>query len=136
MAENNKGEVAPGLTEGQVQGPAATDCAAVMVYATFPSPEQALETGRKLVEAGLAACINILPAMTSIYRWQCTIETAHEAVLLAKTVPSRAEAVTAFIVANHPYEIPAVVVIPIVAGSSSYLRWITDETAPATRGAT
>ena len=131
MAENNKGEVVPGLTTSPDQGPAATDCAAVLVYATFPSVEQAKETGQKLIEARLAGCINILPAMTSIYRWQGAIETANEAVLLAKTVPAHADAVTAFIVANHPHQTPAVLVIAVVAGSAPYIAWIREESSGA-----
>ena len=127
MAENNKSEVAPGLTEPVLEGTAATDIAAVLVYATFPSAELAEETGRKLLELQLAACINILPSMTSIYRWQGAIETAREVVLIAKTMPARADAVTANIIAAHPYETPAVLVIPVMGGSASYLHWIGQE---------
>ena len=126
MAENNKPEVTPGLTQVNPSDPAATDLAAVLVYATYPTLALAEQTGRQLVEEKLAACVNILPVMTSIYRWQGTIETAQEVVLLAKTVRQAAEAVTAFIVANHSYETPAVVVIPIVSGSAPYLQWIAD----------
>ena len=131
MAENNKGNAAKRLPTGAGQGPPATHTAAVLVYATFPDFEQAESTGRRLIEAGLAACINILPAMTSIYRWQGAIETAQEVVLIAKTVVARADAVTGLIVELHPYETPAVLVIPVVAGSLPYLQWIGRETSIA-----
>jgi periplasmic divalent cation tolerance protein len=107
----------------------AAECAAVLVYATFPSKELAVSTGRRLIEARLAGCINVLPSMTSVYRWNGNIETAQEAVLIAKTMAGQADAVTQHILAHHPYETPAVLVLPVVSGSLAYLSWIESETA-------
>ena len=125
MGQNNKGGPAD-----MVENRRLAESAAVLVYATFPSSETAAAAGRALLEARLAACINILPAMTSIYRWKGVIESASEAVLLAKLPPQLAKAAVDCIVAAHPYETPAVLVIPVLAGAAAYLDWIRAETAP------
>lgn len=96
----------------------------VMVYATFPSADAALEVGRQMVEGGLAGCVNVLPAMTSVYVWDGKTETAQEAVMIAKLPANAAEAAMAFIKANHSYETPAILVIPVIAVDASYLAWI------------
>lgn len=103
------------------------ELSAVLVYATCPSPELAAVIGRLLIEARLAACVNILPAMTSIYRWQGAIESATETVLIAKTTSAQAQGVVASIVSQHPYDLPAVIVLPVVAGAQGYLDWIGSE---------
>jgi periplasmic divalent cation tolerance protein len=123
MNENNKGRAA-----GMVDGLGLADTAAVLVYATFPGREAALEAGKALIESRIAACINILPQMTSIYRWQGEIETAEEAVMIAKLAPERVEDAVAQIEAAHPYDTPAILVIPVLAGASRYLDWIRSET--------
>lgn len=99
----------------------------VLVYATCPTPELAAAIGRSLIEARLAACVNILSGMTAIYRWQGVIESASEAVLIAKTTSGQAEGVVASIVAQHPYDVPAVIVLPILGGAPVYLDWIASE---------
>ena len=101
---------------------------AVLVYTTFPSPEAAEEVGAALVEAGLAACVNILPAMTSIYIWQGARQRDAEAVMIVKTRRALADRVMADIRARHSYETPALVVIPVEGGSSDYLAWIATQT--------
>jgi len=105
---------------------------AVFVYCTTASPEQAERIGRALVEERLAACVNILPGMRSIYHWQGAIETATEAVLIAKTRADLAEALLARIEALHTYEVPCAVVLPIVGGLPEFLAWIDSETASPT----
>lgn len=103
--------------------------AAAFVYITTGSPEQAEHIGRALVESRLAACVNILPGMRSIYRWQGNIETAKETVLIAKTRRSLAEALLAKVKELHTYDVPCAVVWPIETGLPEFLRWIDDETA-------
>ncbi len=98
---------------------------AVFVYATFPSREEALILGRAMVEARVAGCINVLPAMTSVYVWEGKTETAEEAVLIAKLPAAGAEAAIAFIKARHAYETPAILVLPVIAGFRPYLDWLT-----------
>jgi len=96
----------------------------VMIYATFPDPEAALQLGRDMVEKGLAGCVNVLPVMTSVYLWKGETETAEEAVLIAKLAAEGADRAISFILANHPYDTPAVLVLPVIAGSKSYLDWV------------
>jgi periplasmic divalent cation tolerance protein len=102
----------------------------VLIYSTFPSPEAAEAVGRELVERRLAACVNILPGMTSIYRWEGAIARDSEAVMIIKTRGSLAEKVIESVKARHSYTNPALVVLPILHGSAEYLRWLNDETAP------
>src|SRR5262249_10454281 len=80
---------------------------AVFVYTTFPSVVEAEKAGNALVGARLAACVNILPGMISVYRWQGAVERAEEAVMIVKTRASLAEAVRASVKATHPYNTPA-----------------------------
>jgi periplasmic divalent cation tolerance protein len=103
----------------------------VMVYTTFPDAEAAAAVGRALVGARLAACVNILPTMTSIYHWEGRCETAAEAVMLIKTRASLADAVVEAIRARHSYDVPAIVVLDIAGGAAPYLAWIASETATA-----
>lgn len=102
-----------------------------LVYATFPSPDEAERIGRTLVDTQLAACVNILPGMTSIYRWQGTVETGQEVVMIVKTTTTRADRVVAEIKRLHPYQMPAIVIVPVCGGNSDFLGWI----ATATNGA-
>ena len=101
----------------------------VLLYTTYPSVVEASLAGRKLVEAGLAACINVIPGMRSIYRWEGKVEQAEEAVMIIKSRMSLAEKITAEVKAGHAYETPAVLVLPIFGGSQPYIDWILAETA-------
>ena len=101
----------------------------VLVYATAPSREVAEAIGRPLVEAGLAACVNIIPGMVSIYRWDGSIATDAEVVVLVKTRRTLAPRVMAEIGARHPYTTPALLVLPVSGGSPAFLDWIERETA-------
>lgn len=100
----------------------------VMIYTTFATVADAAAVGRRLVEERLAACVNILPAMHAIYRWKDAVEEADEAVMLVKTKAATAEAAAARIEKLHPYETPAVLVLPVAGGSAPYLAWIAAET--------
>jgi periplasmic divalent cation tolerance protein len=105
----------------------------VLLYTTYPSVVEAEQAGRKLVDAGLAACVNVIPGMRSVYRWQGKIEDANEAVMIVKTRMSLAEKVTAGVKSGHSYETPAVLVLPILGGSQPYIDWILAETDKAER---
>jgi periplasmic divalent cation tolerance protein len=100
---------------------------AVFLYVTCPDAGQAETLGRALVEASLAACVNILPGMRSIYRWQGAVESADEAVMIVKT--AQAPAAQAFILRHHPYDCPCVVVLPLAGGNPDYLTWIAASSA-------
>ena len=104
---------------------------AVFVYTTYPSLVEAEEAGRALVEQGLAACVNILPGMISHYRWEGTVERGEEVVMLIKTRASLAEPVRAAVKTGHPYDAPAILVLPIESVDQTYLRWLFAETEGA-----
>lgn len=101
----------------------------VLIYSTFPTPETAATVGNALVEARLAACVNIIPGMTSIYRWEGKIARGSEAVMIIKTRASLAEAAIAAGKGGHPYTNPAFLVIPVEGGTAAYVAWLMDETA-------
>lgn len=103
----------------------------VLIYATFPSPESAESIGGALVDANLAACVNIVPGMTSIYRWEGARHRDAETVMIIKTRRSAAQTVVEEVRRQHPYSNPALVVLPIEGGSEPFLRWIMEETGPA-----
>jgi periplasmic divalent cation tolerance protein len=103
--------------------------AVVSVYATFPDMASAEAIASALVESGLAACANLVPGMRSIFRWKGQIERTEEVVAFVKTTEALADDVIAAIEARHPYDTPAIVVLPIASGSRRYLDWIADETA-------
>jgi periplasmic divalent cation tolerance protein len=104
---------------------------AVFVYTTYPSAVEAEKAGRALVGARLAACVNILPGMISVYRWQRAVERAEEAVMIVKTRASLAEPVCAAVKTGHPYDTPAILVLPIESVDERYFAWILAETTPA-----
>jgi periplasmic divalent cation tolerance protein len=99
----------------------------VLVYTTYPSLVEAERTGGLLVEKGLAACVNILPGMRSIYRWQGKVERAEEVVMIVKTIEARKDEVAAEVKRTHSYDTPAIVFLPIEGGDAAYLNWIVSE---------
>ena len=99
------------------------------VYVTAPSFDVAHKIGRALVEERLAACVNIISGMHSIYRWQGRIETASEVVLIAKSRASLFEEIEKRIMELHPYDCPCIAAWPIAAGHQPYLDWLWQETA-------
>ncbi len=104
--------------------------AEVMIYVTTATPAEALRIGRLLIEERLAACANVLPQITSVFRWEGSIQEESEAVLIAKTTDQRAAEVVERIKAAHSYTCPCVVVLPIVGGNPAFLDWIRSETQP------
>ena len=103
--------------------------AVVFVYTTWPDAATAEATGRELVADRLAACVNILPGMVSIYGWHGAVERAEEAVMIVKTRAAQADAVAAAVRAAHPYAMPAIVTLAVAGGDADYLAWIAAETA-------
>jgi periplasmic divalent cation tolerance protein len=102
----------------------------VLVYSTFPSLEAAEAVGRELVERRLAACVNILPGMTSIYRWEGAIAHDREVVMIIKTRDVLVPNVIETVKSRHSYTNPALIVLPIIDGSPDYLSWLLAETLP------
>jgi periplasmic divalent cation tolerance protein len=96
----------------------------ILLYVTAADRKEALRVGRALVEEGLAACVNVLDGMTSVYRWKDAVEQADEAVLLVKTLAARFDAVAARIKQLHSYETPCVLEIPLGRGDPDYAAWL------------
>lgn len=103
----------------------------IFVYITCTSTDEAKRIGAALVETRLAACVNILPGMSSLYWWQGKIEEAQETVLIAKTRDTLLDALTVRVKALHSYACPCVVALPVHAGNPDYVAWIEAETAGA-----
>lgn len=95
-----------------------------IILCTCPDFETANNIARQLVGAKLAACINILPSVTSVYEWQGQIETAQEHLLLIKSCQSHYAKIAAEIKNAHPYELPEVIAVSIENGLPDYLKWI------------
>ena len=106
------------------------DPAAVIVLTTLAADTDATVLARALVDERLAACVNVLPAMTSVYRWQGRVEEEREQQLVIKTGADRVVALAARIRELHPYEVPEFLVLRVSEGSDAYLRWIRDSVAP------
>lgn len=100
--------------------------AARVVLVTTPDVDTARTIARALVEERLAACGNIVPGMTSIYRWQGAIAESAEVLLILKTSDDRLAAMSERVIALHPYEVPEVLALRIDAGHQPYLDWIGD----------
>ncbi len=99
-----------------------------MIYITVENGSEAERLGRMLVESRLAACVNIIDGMRSIYRWRGKVESASEAVLIAKTKTELVEHLTRLVVDEHGYECPCVVSMPIEGGNLEFIRWIEEQT--------
>jgi len=99
-----------------------------MILTSLPDLAAARKLAKLLVTQRLAACVNVLAPCSSVYRWQDRIETATEVPMVIKTVVSRYSGVEAAIRANHPYELPEIISVPVVAGLGEYLGWVNDET--------
>ena len=98
---------------------------AIIVFMTAASGEEAARLAEMLVGAQLAACVQILPEMESVYRWQGKIERQSEILLLAKTTEDKFEELEREVRALHSYETPEIIAVPVTAGSAAYLEWLT-----------
>lgn len=102
----------------------------IVVLSTCGSEDEAARIAKHLVEARLAACVNVMPRIRSFYRWQGKIEEAEEWLLVVKTSRDRFDSLRAALEAAHSYELPEVLAIPVVDGSPNYLAWLDAELAP------
>lgn len=105
----------------------------VSVYAVFGSAEEAHRIGRTVVEERLAACINILPACYSIYRWQGKVEAADEVPAILKTSDTRADELIARIAELHSYDVPAITLWPVQKLLADYGDWVEEVTCDGPR---
>lgn len=100
----------------------------IVVLMTASSEGEASSLSRILVENGLAACVNIIPGVRSIFKWDGQIAEEQEFLLLAKTVRQEFEPLISMVKANHSYKVPEIIALPIQLGSEDYLTWIRDAT--------
>ena len=103
---------------------------AVVVIITAPSSEVAAALARALVMEGLAAGVNIVPGLRSVYWWEGELRDEAEHLLFAQTRADRFEALAARVAALHPYEVPKIIATPITAGHRPFLDWIDQHTTP------
>jgi periplasmic divalent cation tolerance protein len=103
---------------------------ACVAFCACPDAATATRIADVLVGERLAACVNVLPGVTSVYRWQGAVERAGEVLLLIKTATDRVPALSQRIVALHPYELPEVVAVEAAAGLPAYLDWVAAQSAP------
>ena len=94
-----------------------------------PDDASASSIAAALVDERLAACVNVLPGMRSVYRWQGAVEHATEALLVIKTTDDRIEALGARLQQLHPYELPELIAVEAVGGLDPYLRWVAQQTS-------
>lgn len=102
---------------------------AALVYVTVPNAAEAQRIGRAVVSERLAACANIVPQLTSIYWWEGELQEDGESLLLLKTRAALFERLRERIAQLHPYEVPAISMIPLSAVHEPYLTWLIEETA-------
>lgn len=95
-----------------------------LMLCTCPDRETALRLAETLVEERLAACVSLLPGLTSVYRWEGQIHRDTETLLLVKTTLPRVERLIERVSELHPYEVPEIIAIPVTEGLSHYLSWI------------
>ena len=96
----------------------------VLVMVTCPTLSVAKRLATRVVGRRPAACVNILPRIDSVFRWQGKIDRSRETLLFIKTTGAGVERLRRAVIALHPYEVPEVIALPLVAGSRPYLRWI------------
>ena len=98
----------------------------IVVLMTTPNAEEATRIAEMLVERKLAACVQILPPMTSIYVWKGDVQRASEILLVAKSTRAKFDELEGAVRTIHSYETPEIIALPIVAGSPRYLRWLSN----------
>jgi len=97
----------------------------LIILCTCPNQTVAEELATTLVEQGIAACINIIPKVTSIYKWQGKLEKDDEVLMLIKTDQSRYQDLEQALLSLHPYELPEIIAVPVELGLTGYLNWVT-----------
>ena len=104
----------------------------LLVYTTLPDTETALALGEELVRLKLAACVNVLPGMASVYAWKGAVEHGHEVVAILKSREGLAESLSAALKQRHPYETPIILHLPVAGADPDTAAWIRGETGGET----
>jgi periplasmic divalent cation tolerance protein len=102
----------------------------VIVLTTISASADAGALAATLVDERLAACVNLLPEMDSVFRWQGRVERGHERQVIIKTSTARLDALRDRLLELHPYDLPELLVLPVAGGGQAYLEWIRAETQP------
>lgn len=102
---------------------------ALACFSTCPDAAVAERIARRLVEERLAACVNLLPQVRSVYRWEGEVAVDDEVLLMIKTTSARLPALRTRLQALHPYDVPELIALPAAGGLPAYLQWIADATA-------
>jgi len=108
---------------------AAPESEVRVVLVTAPDAEEGARIGRRLVEERLAACVNVVPGLRSLYLWEGRVEDDAEVLLVVKTRAERLDALALRVRDLHPYDVPEVVALPVVGGSAEYLAWVREESS-------
>lgn len=103
----------------------------LIVLTTAPDGSTARRLAKLLVRERLAACVNVVGGVQSIYRWKGDVESAREYMLIAKTTSNRLAALQARLTAVHPYDVPEIIALPLAGGLANYLSWISENTTPS-----
>uniref|UniRef100_A0A915ATP5 Uncharacterized protein n=2 Tax=Parascaris univalens TaxID=6257 RepID=A0A915ATP5_PARUN len=98
-----------------------------VVYVTVPNITVAKQIAREVVSGKLAACVNIIPSVTSVYEWEGKLEEESELLLIMKTRSSAIEGLRKKVLELHPYEVPEFIAAPITSGSDAYLKWVDEQ---------
>jgi periplasmic divalent cation tolerance protein len=101
-----------------------------VVLVTAPDVETAAELGRTLVAERLAACVNVVPGLRSIFRWEGSVQEEAEVLLVVKTQAARCQALAARLQDLHPYDLPEILELLVTGGSAAYLEWVRTESSP------
>ena len=100
----------------------------IIVFITAPNEDEAVKIAKSLVETKLAACVNIIKSIRSIYRWQGKIEDDSEVLMIAKTQEKLFNSLSARVREIHSYKVPEIIALPITQGSEDYLNWLREAT--------
>lgn len=100
----------------------------IVVYVTVPTKEAGKKLAESIVTGKLAACVNRVPGVESVYQWEGKIQTDSEELLIIKTRESLLEPLKEHVKANHEYDVPEVIAMPITGGSLQYLEWLKNST--------
>ena len=111
--------------------PSKRPTAIVVVLMTCPNRRTAGELAEQLVAGRLAACVNIIPAVQSIFRWKGKVDRCRELLLIVKTTSRRVKRLRHAVIALHPYEVPELIVLTVTGGHRPYLRWVASCLSPS-----
>ncbi|MEG9883586.1 MAG: divalent-cation tolerance protein CutA [Hyphomicrobiales bacterium] len=104
--------------------------APILIYTTFASAGEAEALGKQLLKRNLAACVNIFPAIISLYQWRGQPQRGAEAAMIVKTRAGRGDDAVRVIEELHPYELPAILTLPVTGGGTAFIDWIAARTTP------